>query len=196
MQVPKDEVRERILRSATDEFFEHGYKNASLRLIAEKAEITIGNIYSYFKNKEDLFGNIMQNIMSRLEVFISDVFRNEHGENVSIHTISDLICDIFKDNKKAFMIIISGSEGTTFYNVKFQIAKWIQFRLSTDYLPQIHDCTNSDELAEGLSWAILEGIVKIMQSCFDEPEKMRFTVRALLDIIIGSSLKQDNIEVI
>ena len=196
MQVPKDEVRDRILLSATDEFFEHGYKNASLRAIADKAEITIGNIYSYFKNKEDLFGNIMENIISSLEIFISGVFKDEIGENISIHKISDLICDIFIDNKKAFLIIISGSEGTSFDKVKFQIAKWIQVRLSADYLPQIQEGTASDELSEGLSWSILEGIVKIMQSCFDDPEKMRLTVRELLEIIIGSSLRQDNKEVI
>ena len=48
MQYLKKEIKDRILASAVDEFKEHGFANASIRNIANNAEISLGNIYRYF----------------------------------------------------------------------------------------------------------------------------------------------------
>ena len=191
MQVPKDEIRSRILLSATEEFYLHGYKNASMRTIAENADITIGNIYSYFKGKEDLFSCTLEGVLSGLEVLISTIYKNEDYKSVSLSEAADLICSIFEENKKAFMIIISGSEGTAYHKVKGQIAEWVRIRLTADFLPYISEEGCSDELAKGLSAAVLEGIVSIMRSCFDDSKKMRADILRLLEIIVGSSLNKD-----
>ena len=191
MQVPKDEIRGRILLSATEEFYLHGYKNASMRAIAENADITIGNIYSYFKSKEALFGCALEGTLSRLEVLISTIYKHEDQKSVSLSEAADLICSIFEENKKTFMIIISGSEGTAYHKIRGQIAEWIQTRLSADFLPYISEEGGSDELAQGLSSAIMEGIVSIMRSCFEDSEKMRASILLLLEIIVGSSLNKD-----
>ncbi len=55
MQIKKEEVREKILLSASKEFFEYGFEKASLRRIADRAEVTKGNIYTYFGSKDELF---------------------------------------------------------------------------------------------------------------------------------------------
>ncbi|MHB8132517.1 MAG: TetR/AcrR family transcriptional regulator, partial [Mobilitalea sp.] len=44
MQYKKDELRENILVESEKEFFEKGYRNASLRQIAKRAGMTIGNL--------------------------------------------------------------------------------------------------------------------------------------------------------
>ena len=54
------ETRERILLAAKEEFLEKGYKNAWLRNISKKAGVTTGALYGYFKNKEDLFGTLVE----------------------------------------------------------------------------------------------------------------------------------------
>ncbi len=55
MQIKKDDIKENIISSACREFLDHGYAEASLRVIAEKAGLTKGAIYSYFENKDALF---------------------------------------------------------------------------------------------------------------------------------------------
>lgn len=55
MQVKKEDIKERIMKSAQKEFLEHGYAAASLRVIAEKEGLTKGVVYSYFKSKDALF---------------------------------------------------------------------------------------------------------------------------------------------
>ena len=54
------ETRERILLAAKEEFLEKGYKNAWLRNISKNAGVTTGALYGYFRNKEDLFGSLVE----------------------------------------------------------------------------------------------------------------------------------------
>lgn len=47
--------RRRILQVAVREFSRHGYEAVSINQIAEKADISVGSIYTYFNSKRDLF---------------------------------------------------------------------------------------------------------------------------------------------
>lgn len=53
-QVKKAEVREAILRNATELFTENGYGNTSLTEIAAAAGVTMSNIYNYFGSKLEI----------------------------------------------------------------------------------------------------------------------------------------------
>jgi len=50
--------RERIIESAIELFYAHGYENATLEAVAERLSVTKPFIYSYFKSKTDLLGEI------------------------------------------------------------------------------------------------------------------------------------------
>lgn len=54
-----NERQQLILDTAQKLFSEKGYAATGLREIAEKAGISIGNIYNYFKNKEELFHRLL-----------------------------------------------------------------------------------------------------------------------------------------
>uniref|UniRef100_UPI0025B0A6A0 TetR/AcrR family transcriptional regulator n=1 Tax=Enterocloster clostridioformis TaxID=1531 RepID=UPI0025B0A6A0 len=62
-QVLKDEIRDRILKAALQEFFDKGYKSAAMRNIALEAKIPTGLIYSYYKNKEELFYAVLRPVL-------------------------------------------------------------------------------------------------------------------------------------
>lgn len=59
MQIKKDNLKEDILAVAREEFFLHGYEDASLRVMAKKANTSLGNIYHYYANKENLLDCIL-----------------------------------------------------------------------------------------------------------------------------------------
>lgn len=59
-QVLKDEIRQCILDSALEEFFIHGYVRTTIRDIAGRAGIPAGLLYSYYKNKEALFDEVLR----------------------------------------------------------------------------------------------------------------------------------------
>lgn len=62
-QILKDEIRERILAAALDEFYERGYKLAAMRSIAAKAKISASLTYSYYKNKAELFDVVIRPVL-------------------------------------------------------------------------------------------------------------------------------------
>ncbi|MBQ6559521.1 MAG: TetR/AcrR family transcriptional regulator [Erysipelotrichaceae bacterium] len=53
-QFLKEEQRQAIIQAARQELAEKGYNDASMRSIAAKADMTVGNLYRYFKNKEEI----------------------------------------------------------------------------------------------------------------------------------------------
>ena len=77
MQIKKEEMREKILQAATDEFFKKGYENASMRVIAQKSYTTVGNIYHYFENKDVLLEAILLPVIEDLETKLA---RHEEEE--------------------------------------------------------------------------------------------------------------------
>jgi AcrR family transcriptional regulator len=44
-----------ILSAALKTFSEYGYDGVSMRIIAEKASVSVGSLYLHFKNKEELY---------------------------------------------------------------------------------------------------------------------------------------------
>jgi len=54
------ESKKKILGAATRVFSAYGYKGASMRVIAHAAGISLGGLYLYFKNKEDLYTTLIR----------------------------------------------------------------------------------------------------------------------------------------
>lgn len=48
------QTRERLLEAALQLFAQHGYHGASMRQIAEAAEMAVGGIYNHFRSKEEI----------------------------------------------------------------------------------------------------------------------------------------------
>lgn len=113
MQIKKDEVKEKILNSARGEFLEHGYAEASLRVIADKEGLTKGAVYSYFENKDALFYeltapaiNIMENSSNRDDRFYSNFYEipNQLFESCA-HAVLD--------NYESFKLLLFCSAGSS-----------------------------------------------------------------------------------
>jgi AcrR family transcriptional regulator len=61
MAKPQSEAkREAILHHGTRLFAEHGFAGTSVAAIAERAELPVGSIYTYFGNKEELLRAIIE----------------------------------------------------------------------------------------------------------------------------------------
>ena len=72
MQIKKEEVKTRIIEFSKREFLVRGYENASLRMVAKKAHLSIGNIYHYFSSKEDILEFLLRPLIERFENIIRD----------------------------------------------------------------------------------------------------------------------------
>lgn len=123
MTKPIEGVSERILACAKEEFLEKGYSDASLRMIAAKAETTTGSIYSRFKDKEGLFGALVKPAADGLtEMFLciqEDFHQLDAKEQPKMMEtcITDgmmHMLDFVYENFESFQLLLDASYGTKF----------------------------------------------------------------------------------
>ncbi|HEX5069426.1 MAG TPA: TetR/AcrR family transcriptional regulator [Vicinamibacterales bacterium] len=68
----KEVLRARILDAARELFVAEGYRNVSIRKIAEKVEYSPAALYSYFPSKDDLFFALAEEGFRKLFEFTND----------------------------------------------------------------------------------------------------------------------------
>lgn len=60
MQYAKNEIKQRIINAAREEFLDKGFEKASIRVITTKSKTAKSNLYNYFKDKDDLFYSVVK----------------------------------------------------------------------------------------------------------------------------------------
>lgn len=129
MQVKKGGIKEKIINSARREFLEHGYTKASLRVIAEKAGLTKGAVYSYFENKDALFCELAAPAIS----FIESEFQHDKcyytcqtkdasfdSYEVTIQKFKNC-AQVVIDNHESFKLLLFCSAGSSLQDYKEKI---------------------------------------------------------------------------
>lgn len=97
-----EEKRRRIIETATKEFARKGYHDASISVIAAKAQISVGSIYKYFENKQDLFLTIVAHSISRMEDLLTDLAKAD--EDV-INKVEKILREIIKVSREDGILI-------------------------------------------------------------------------------------------
>jgi len=79
----KTEVKERIIQSAIECFSKYGLDRTRMDDVAQKADLSKGTLYLYFKSKEDLFYVICENNLRVLKEQLSHIFATTKEDLVS-----------------------------------------------------------------------------------------------------------------
>jgi AcrR family transcriptional regulator len=136
MQVLKESVRNAIVEGAIVEFFEYGFQNANMRRIADKANITVGNIYRYYKNKETLF----KEILLPAERAIEDLSSFDRELNITgIQKVDDVnqlvtyVMSVLKPYTREIYIMTLDSSGSHYLKIKNQLENLIINKVNSFY---------------------------------------------------------------
>ncbi|KLU66364.1 HTH-type transcriptional repressor Bm3R1 [Desulfosporosinus acididurans] len=134
MQYLKNEVRNRIIMEAMKEFQDRGFLHGSMRTIANNAGVAIGNVYRYFKNKEDLFNEIVEPVYQcflRMEVHKQEI--------CSFEEIVNSIMEVMKEYKIQLLIIVDKSKGTKYARFKEELTKFAEKSLRESLWPELQE---------------------------------------------------------
>lgn len=187
MQVQKDEVRSKIIETATEEFYINGYDNSSLRNIAAQAGMTVGNLYSYFSGKDDLFENVVAPAWEQLYGLLGMEFTvYESIASPTLLQITELITEAFISNKAQFSILINGSKGSKYENVKTDITRILSRRLRADLSTKNGSKKVDPLLVDAIAASLLEGFVTIFNHFGGDTDRLKTLVRELLYIVLGN----------
>ncbi|MDF2906144.1 MAG: Transcriptional regulator, AcrR-family [Herbinix sp.] len=82
-----EEKRNRIFEAAINEFAIYGYMNANTNKIARKAEISVGSLFQYFNNKEDLFLTVVKHCASIMKTALEDIMMGDEKLLVKVEKL-------------------------------------------------------------------------------------------------------------
>lgn len=168
MQYLKEEIRNRILIAALSEFSEEGYLGASLRRIASNADVALGTVYKYFKNKEDLFNSSVESVYNGLFTTLNKVMDTNTPTDKLIE-IKNRILEIFKEHSLELLILFSKSKGTKFENFKDEIVDYLHNILQKEIFLRFEnkEIVKDPFIIYVLSTNFIEGLYTILKSQID-----------------------------
>ena len=84
----KQATRERVLSAARDLFVEVGYEAATIRMIAERAGVATGSVFTTFPSKLEILKMVMEERLDRLYAELDSVTPHLRG------SVADRLCSI------------------------------------------------------------------------------------------------------
>ncbi len=103
-----ENTRKNILAAAQSVITEHGYAQASMRVIAREAGTSVGGLYLHFRNKEELYLTLMQDRMKKLSDMTSEALSDVNQPEEAVAAFISIAIEFARGNRE--MIILEGRE--------------------------------------------------------------------------------------
>ena len=138
-QVLKDNLRQAIIQAAKQEFLLSGFEKASMRNIANMANMTVGNLYRYFDSKQDIKNYILTGTMNELknifnsvnsynikmEARVFNIKANSNELKEMMNSLAQALVDLYINSNMEFKILMNDDQ-----MIK-TITKWFSDAIST-----------------------------------------------------------------
>ena len=73
MENKQHDTRHQILEVASSLFMNHGFLATSTRKIATEVGITQPNLYHHFRNKEEIYVAVMENLAAEVKAYLDEM---------------------------------------------------------------------------------------------------------------------------
>jgi AcrR family transcriptional regulator len=129
-----------IVEAATKSFSQFGYKATTIDQVAKIANVGKGTIYTFFKNKEELFDEIITSLIKELKVTADEAFLGDLPFHEKLHQAlyrilefrmsHQLSIKLFQEAREigtpAVVDVINRMENNILRNIEERVAKAIE----------------------------------------------------------------------
>lgn len=194
MQIKKDDTKSKIRESAKEIFFTTSYAGASMRDVASKCNMTVGNIYRYYENKEVLFDDIIKptydgvvkliKITDLMKPFIkgkpvdseNKLYKNSKFKNYIISSIAKIVsCHAVE-----LYILLNNSEGSKYENMTDRIYKLMHETISKMVIGI------PDERIDVYAFVAITTVSYLLKKYVKDPEKLQEEVKFFFEKLFAS----------
>lgn len=105
-QREREQRYQTILKAAETLFGREGYHKASMEQIADLAEVSVGTVYFYFKNKEDLLIHLIAEIGFKLRNMLGEEFRKSDFSMEGFRRAGEIFFEDFCPNHPEWLSIL------------------------------------------------------------------------------------------
>ncbi|MCY7449823.1 TetR/AcrR family transcriptional regulator [Bacillus altitudinis] len=102
--------RQMILDGATKAFTQFGYKATTMDLVAKLANVGKGTIYTFFKNKEELFDEIFTSLLMEMRKIADEAIDEKNYFSENLHLALFAILEFRKNHQLTIKIFQENAE--------------------------------------------------------------------------------------
>lgn len=99
-QALADVRRQSVLAAARAAFFELGMEKTTMREIAQRAQYTVGAIYSYFASKEEVYGALLAESLERLNERVLQALAGHSEAEPRVRQAAIAFFDFYRENPR------------------------------------------------------------------------------------------------
>ncbi len=186
------ESREKIIKAAIKLFSQSGYNGTTMRMIAKEAGISIGGLYLYFKNKEELSLYLMK---EKLNEFYSKVLlplKDIQSPSQALKEYFTKALEFAKENRE--LIIMHGKQqGFTFgIEIKKEFFKK-EREILTEIIKRGIETKEFNEIEpEEVAKLLMNVLGGYILSVVVEPENL-FNQEVCIELILKGLLRRSNL---
>jgi len=194
----KERRRETILKAARRDFMKKGFKAVTVDSIAQRAQLSKGAIYLYFKSKEEIYAQVLIRDIEKFHDHVADIFHGGDSASEVLIRFARIYTDFFLNERELFRILMAFMVQPNSLNISEQINDHIirntnktigvierifQYGIERDEFPgcrDIRQCRNA-------LWGLLNGIIALHLFTGREEtreERIRSTISGGLDIFL------------
>jgi len=157
--------RGEILEAALKLFSQKGYHQTSMSEIAKAAEFSIGSLYGFFKNKDELFFTLFTEEIENIEKYVAEKTSGVSDPREQLSTIAATLFDYFDTRWMAFNIFMMNRSS-------------LDMSLKEEFGETIH--TKQIDFHKNLTEIIKQGIERGLFRAL-RPEEMAMTFQGLMN---------------
>jgi AcrR family transcriptional regulator len=166
-------VRQRLLEGAAELFTRKGYAGTTVREIVTAAGVTKPVLYYYFRNKEGIYLELMQEAFAKMDDLVAISLEDRGSPRQKLLSFCDRAYSLFMENIKAvrvmYAIYYGPHQGAPFFDFD---AYHLKFLAAIRRL--IEEGIRKGEFrkgnAEDMTWLILGAINVVMEAHLGHPE--------------------------
>ncbi len=170
----KERHRKDILDAALVLFSEFGFHSVSMQQVADKAEFSIGTLYNFFRNKEDLYSNLLDKLTARFHVELTGALSEGDDEIEKLRNYIIVKAVVFRENLDIVLLYFRETSG-----VNFNLKAGMDDRIRIQYV----------ELLELLAGVFEDGIRKKRFHGIAEPYFLALTLDSLTNATLLGCLE-------
>ncbi len=186
MQILKKEVKDNIINSSKQLFQEKGFNNTSMHDIAKKAKISTGNIYRYFRTKQQLLDEILFEVEEQIEEFL-ELIPNTR-ENVNYEKISNLIIEHIvkwcQENSSSMQVLLSCKEEIHYMSFKIKMTNMLNEKVS-NLAPKTKGKSPDSMLIRAITNSMFEGLTYIVANSSDNVVNMEKYLKQFMRVTLN-----------
>ena len=184
--------RELLIEAAKKEFLEKGYNKASLRNICAQAGVTTGALYFFFKNKEELFAEIVDGPLKGLKMLLARHFQEDReamdrmeslGEIDPDHSDeSDMFIEYIYSYRDSFILLLNAAENTVYANCVDEFVEMLE-RSIPMMMSGIKGYTYDAYMSHWMSHLTIDAFINVIRHIEDKQEAKR-RMRPILNYLV------------